>query len=113
LRLNLISRAPLIFCTTKNIVTQQTEESKRAGEILENLKLGCVNSKGSSDTGTGTDIDTDIIDIDNIPDTLTNAHIDFNDAVGVGSFKTAYNLKNQPDLSVVAIGLLEYLHLIC
>jgi hypothetical protein len=25
-----------------NIVTQQTEESKRAGEILENLKLGCV-----------------------------------------------------------------------
>jgi hypothetical protein len=23
-----------------NIVTQQTEESKRAGEILENLKLG-------------------------------------------------------------------------
>jgi hypothetical protein len=24
-----------------NIVTQQTEESKRAGEILENLKLGC------------------------------------------------------------------------
>jgi hypothetical protein len=26
-----------------NIVTQQTEESKRAGEILGNLKLGCVN----------------------------------------------------------------------
>jgi hypothetical protein len=25
-----------------NIVTQQTEESKRAGEVLENLKLGCV-----------------------------------------------------------------------
>jgi hypothetical protein len=29
-----------------NIVTQQTEESKRAGEILENLKLGCVSSLG-------------------------------------------------------------------
>jgi hypothetical protein len=40
----------------------------------------------TADTGTGTDIDTDIIDIDNIPDTLTNAHIDFNDAVGVGYF---------------------------
>jgi hypothetical protein len=40
-----------------NIVTQQTEESKRAGEILENLKLGCVSSKGSSDTGTGTGTD--------------------------------------------------------
>jgi hypothetical protein len=33
-----------------NIVTQQTEESKRAGEILENLKLGCVSSKDSSDS---------------------------------------------------------------
>jgi hypothetical protein len=33
-----------------NIVTQQTEESKRAGEILGNLKLGCVSSKDSSDT---------------------------------------------------------------
>jgi hypothetical protein len=35
-----------------NIVTQQTEESKRAGEVLENLKLGCVSSKDSSDTDT-------------------------------------------------------------
>jgi hypothetical protein len=40
-----------------------------AGEILENLKLGCISSKGSSDTY----IYTDTIDIDNIPDTLTNA----------------------------------------
>jgi hypothetical protein len=47
-----------------NIVTQQTEESKRSGEILENLKLGCVSSKGSSDTDI---IDADIIDIDSIP----------------------------------------------
>jgi hypothetical protein len=44
-----------------NIVTQQTEESKRAGEVLENLKLGCVSSKDSSDTGTDTDTDTDAI----------------------------------------------------
>jgi hypothetical protein len=49
-----------------NIVTQQTEESKRAGEILENLKLGCISSKSSSDTY----IYTDTIDIDNIPDTF-------------------------------------------
>jgi hypothetical protein len=51
----------------------------------------CSSDTGTgTGTGTGTDIDTDIIDIDNIPDTLTNAHIDFNDAVGVGSFKTAW-----------------------
>jgi hypothetical protein len=50
-----------------NIVTQQTEESKRAGEVLENLKLGCVSSKDSSDTGT----------------------------------------------AVIAVGLLEYLYLVC
>jgi hypothetical protein len=43
-----------------NIITQQTEESKRMGEILKNLKLGCVSSKDSSDA--------DAIDIDNIPD---------------------------------------------
>jgi hypothetical protein len=44
-------------------------ESKRAGEILENLKLGCVSSKDSSDT----DIETNIIDIGSIPDTFYNA----------------------------------------
>jgi hypothetical protein len=42
------------------IITQQTEESKRMGEILKNLKLGCVSSKDSSDA--------DAIDIDNIPE---------------------------------------------
>jgi hypothetical protein len=40
-------------------------------EVLENLKLGCVSSKDSSDTGTDTDTDTDAIDIGIIPDTLT------------------------------------------
>jgi hypothetical protein len=82
-----------------NIVTQQTEESKRAGEILENLKLGCISSKGSSDTY----IYTDTIDIDNIPDTLTNAQVDLHNAVGSGSFKTAYNLNGQPDLLMVLL----------
>jgi hypothetical protein len=53
-----------------NIVTQQTEESKRVGEILKNLKLGCVSSKDSSDA------DADAIDIDNIPDTLTDKQVD-------------------------------------
>jgi hypothetical protein len=27
-----------------NIITRQTEESKRVGEILKGLKLGCVSS---------------------------------------------------------------------
>jgi hypothetical protein len=58
---NFISCAPLIFCTTirekmlyqwngdLSVITRQTKESKRAGEILEGLKLGGANSKGSSD----------------------------------------------------------------
>jgi hypothetical protein len=46
--------------------------------ILENLKLGCISSKSSSDTY----IYTDTIDIDNIPDTLTNAQVDLHNAVG-------------------------------
>jgi hypothetical protein len=54
--------ATLILPLPLNIVTQQTEESKRAGEILENFKLGCVSSKDSSDTDTDTDTDTDAID---------------------------------------------------
>ncbi|VVH62213.1 hypothetical protein BSPWISOX_1455, partial [uncultured Gammaproteobacteria bacterium] len=83
-----------------NIVTQQTEESKRSGEILENLKLGCVSSKGSSDTDI---IDADIIDIDSIPDTLTTEQVDLGDAVGAGSFKTAYNFKGRPDLLVLLL----------
>jgi hypothetical protein len=45
---------------------------KRAGGVLENLKLGCVSSKDSSDTDTDTDTDTDAIDIGIIPDTLTD-----------------------------------------
>jgi hypothetical protein len=51
------------------------------------------------------DTDTDAIDIDIIPDTLTNAHIDLDAVVGSGAFKTAYNLKGQPDLLVVLITL--------
>jgi hypothetical protein len=46
-----------------------------------------VSSKDSSDTDT--DTDTDAIDIGIIPDTLTNAHIDLDNAVGSGAFKTA------------------------
>jgi hypothetical protein len=33
-----------------NVITRQTKESKRVGEILEGLKLGGANSEGSSDT---------------------------------------------------------------
>jgi hypothetical protein len=49
-----------------NVITRQTKESKRVGEILEGLKLGGANSEGSSDT----------IDVDSIPDTLSNKQVD-------------------------------------
>jgi hypothetical protein len=39
----------------------------------------------------------------NIPDTLTNAQVDLHNAVGSGSFKTAYNLNGQPDLLMVLL----------
>jgi hypothetical protein len=42
-----------------------------------NLKLGCVSSKDSSDA--------DAIDIDNIPDTLTDKQVDMGATVGSGS----------------------------
>ncbi|VVH51237.1 hypothetical protein BPUTSESOX_627, partial [uncultured Gammaproteobacteria bacterium] len=71
-----------------NIITRQTEESKRVGEILKGLKLGCVSSKDSSD--------------DDIPDTLTSEQIDAK-PIGSGSFKTAYNFKNQPGLLVLLL----------
>jgi hypothetical protein len=48
-----------------NVITRQTKESKRVGEILEGLKLGGANSEGSSDT----------IDVDSIPDTLSNKQV--------------------------------------
>jgi hypothetical protein len=31
-----------------NVITKQTKESKRVGEILEGLKLGGANSKGGN-----------------------------------------------------------------
>jgi uncharacterized FAD-dependent dehydrogenase len=43
-----------------NVITRQTKESKRVGEILKGLKLGDANPKGSLDT----------VDIDSIPDKL-------------------------------------------
>jgi hypothetical protein len=49
-----------------NIVTQQTEESRRVGEVLKGLKLGGASSKGSSG----------VVDIGNIPSLLTNKHVD-------------------------------------
>ncbi|CAC9634902.1 hypothetical protein, partial [uncultured Gammaproteobacteria bacterium] len=76
-----------------NIVTQQTEEFKRVGEILKGLKLGGANSEGSSDT----------IDVDSIPDILSNKQVDTKTAVGSGTYKTAYNFKNQPDLLVLLL----------
>jgi hypothetical protein len=54
-----------------NIVTQQTEESKRVGEVLKGLKLGGASSKGSSDA----------VDIDSIPDTLTSQQIDIGSSI--------------------------------
>jgi hypothetical protein len=47
-----------------NVITRQTKESKRAGEILEGLKLGGANSKGSSDA-------------DDIPSTLSSDQSNF------------------------------------
>jgi hypothetical protein len=35
--------------------------------------------------------------------TLTTEQVDLSDAVGSGAFKTAYNLKGQPDLLVVLL----------
>jgi hypothetical protein len=69
----------------------QTKESKRAGEILEGLKLGGANSKGSSDA-------------DDIPSTLSSDQVDITNFVGKGAFKTAYNFKNRPDLLVLLLG---------
>jgi hypothetical protein len=66
-----------------NIVTQQTEESKRVGEVLKGLKLGGASSKGSSDA----------VDIDSIPDTLTSQQIDIGTSIGSVMFKTAYTFK--------------------
>ncbi|CAB5496063.1 C80 family cysteine peptidase, partial [Bathymodiolus thermophilus thioautotrophic gill symbiont] len=76
-----------------DIVTQQTEESKRVGEILKGLKLGGANSEGSSDT----------IDIDSIPDTLNSKQVDTKISVGSGTYKTVHDLKNQPDLLVLLL----------
>jgi hypothetical protein len=74
-----------------NIITKQTEESKRVGEVLKGLKLGDANSEGSSDA----------IDIDSIPDTLYATQVDTRFAIGEGTHKVAYNFKNQPDLLVL------------
>jgi filamentous hemagglutinin family protein len=63
------------------------------GEILKGLKLGGANSEGSSDT----------IDVDSIPDILSNKQVDTKTAVGSGTYKTAYNFKNQPDLLVLLL----------
>jgi hypothetical protein len=54
-----------------NVITKQTEESKRVGEILEGLKLGGANSKGG-----------------NIPSTLNSNHIrvDLHVAFSAGYF---------------------------
>jgi hypothetical protein len=67
------------FAFELNIVTQQTEESKRVGEVLKGLKLGGASSKGSSGA----------VDIDSIPDTLTSQQIDIGSSIGSGMFKTA------------------------
>jgi hypothetical protein len=75
------------------IITKQTEESKRVGEILQGLKLGDANPEGSSDA----------IDVDSIPDTLSNKQVDTETAIGSGAFKTAYNFKDQPDLLVLLL----------
>ncbi|OJA03692.1 hypothetical protein, partial [Bathymodiolus thermophilus thioautotrophic gill symbiont] len=62
-----------------DIVTQQTEESKRVAEVLSGLKLGGASSKGASDT----------IDIDSIPNTLTSKEVDTRFPIGSGMYKTA------------------------
>jgi hypothetical protein len=49
------------------------------------------------------DADADAIDIDNIPDTLTDKQVDMRTTVGSGSYKTARNFKNQPDLLVLLL----------
>ncbi|WP_143243121.1 C80 family cysteine peptidase, partial [Bathymodiolus azoricus thioautotrophic gill symbiont] len=73
-----------------NVITRQTKESKRVGEILEGLKLGGANSKGSPDT-------------DNIPNTLNSDQVDTETVVGQGVFKTAYNFKDRPNLLVLLL----------
>ncbi|CAB5493969.1 hypothetical protein THERMOS_25, partial [Bathymodiolus thermophilus thioautotrophic gill symbiont] len=76
-----------------DIVTQQTEESKRVAEVLSGLKLGGASSKGASDT----------IDIDSIPNTLTSKEVDTRFPIGSGMYKTAYDIENQPDLLVLLL----------
>jgi hypothetical protein len=79
-----------------NVIIRQTKESKRVGEILEGLKLGGANSKGSSDT-------------DNIPNTLNSDQVDIETVVGQGVFKTAYNFKLSSQLRVLRKSRLSFL----
>ncbi|MBA5249988.1 MAG: hypothetical protein FE834_10775, partial [Gammaproteobacteria bacterium] len=76
------------------LITQQTEESKRVAEVLEGLKLGGASSKGASKGG---------VDIDSIPDILTNAEVDMSVTIGDGTFKDAYAFKNKPNLLVLLL----------
>jgi hypothetical protein len=76
-----------------NVITRQTKESKRVGEILKGLRLGDANPKGSPST----------VDIDSIPDKLYDTQVDTSVVVGEGAFKTAYNFKNRPNLLVLLL----------
>ncbi|CAB5497277.1 hypothetical protein THERMOT_665, partial [Bathymodiolus thermophilus thioautotrophic gill symbiont] len=70
-----------------DIVTQQTEESKRVAEVLSGLKLGGASSKGAS----------------GIPNTLTSKQVNTEHILGEGMYKTAYNFENKPELLVLLL----------
>jgi hypothetical protein len=64
-----------------------------------------VSSKDSSDA------DADAIDIDNIPDTLTDKQVDMGATVGSGSYKTARNF-DWGLIYVLRLNLMSYAPLI-
>jgi hypothetical protein len=78
-----------------NIITKQTEESKRVGEILKGLKLSDANPEGNS-----------------IPDKLHDTQVDIRVVVGEGAFKTAHNFKNRPDLLVLLLRKDRHAHIL-
>ncbi|CAB5499794.1 C80 family cysteine peptidase, partial [Bathymodiolus thermophilus thioautotrophic gill symbiont] len=79
-----------------DIVTQQTEESKRVAEVLDGLKLGPFNSETSSQ-------DDNIAYIKKLPTVLTNAEIDTDVILGSGAFKIAHAFRDNPNLIFLAL----------
>ncbi|MBA5249218.1 MAG: hypothetical protein FE834_06775, partial [Gammaproteobacteria bacterium] len=71
------------------------------------LKLGCASSKGSPQGNMNDDVD-----IDGIPDTLSNDKVDTKTSIGSGVYKDAYNFKGEPGLVVLLLKKYESVRVI-